>query len=178
MGTQTTVLAWHFLEDGKLRDGTKPPRKGAWLRHTGDLELCTSGLHASTDIMDALKYAPGGTLCRVECGGEVIESDDKRVCSQRKILWRFDATETMREFARWCALQVIDLWDAPDVVRNYLETGDEDLRAAAGAAARDAAGAAAWAAARAAAGDARAAAGDAQCTHLLTLIERDSGEAI
>jgi hypothetical protein len=60
----------------------------------------------------------------------------------------------LREFARWCALQVIHLWNAPDVVREYLETGNEELRAAA----RAVAGAAAWDAAR---DVARAVAGDA-----------------
>lgn len=34
----------------------------------------------------------------------------------------------LNEVARWYALQVADLWDAPDVVRQYLETGDESLR--------------------------------------------------
>ena len=28
-------------------------------------------------------------------------------------------------------VEVVDLWDAPDAVRQYLETGDETLRAAA-----------------------------------------------
>jgi hypothetical protein len=91
-----------------------------------------------------------------------------------------DATEKLlRDFGRWCALQVVYLWDAPDVVRQYLETGDESLRKAARdaaweeasweaaraaardaawAAARDAARAAAWDAARAAANTAWAAA--------------------
>lgn len=41
---------------------------------------------------------------------------------------KVDATELLREFSRWCALQVIDMWDAPDVVRKYLETGDDSLR--------------------------------------------------
>ena len=41
----------------------------------------------------------------------------------------FDATDLLREFARWCALQAINKWDAPDVVREYLETGDESLYA-------------------------------------------------
>lgn len=36
--------------------------------------------------------------------------------------------EALREFARWCALQVIDKWDAPVSVREYLETGNESLR--------------------------------------------------
>ena len=33
-------------------------------------------------------------------------------------------------FARWCADQVLHLWGAPDVVREYLRTGDASLRVA------------------------------------------------
>jgi hypothetical protein len=79
----------------------------------------------------------------VELDGEIVphgEPVDKHVGRRRKILATIDATDLLREFARWCALHVIDLWDAPDVVRKYLETGDASLREAA----RDAA----WAAAR------------------------------
>jgi hypothetical protein len=54
-----------------------------------------------------------------------------------------DATEILQEFARWVALQVIDLWDATDIVREFLETGDEDLRIAAAVYAYDVARAAA-----------------------------------
>ena len=62
------------------------------------------------------------------------------------------------EFARWCALQVIHLWDAPPVVREFLETGKEELRDAARDTARAAASDAAWAAASDAARAAMAAA--------------------
>jgi hypothetical protein len=55
-----------------------------------------------------------------------------------------------RAWARWCALQVIHLWDAPVVVRQHLQIGRDDLRAAAS----DAAWAAVMAAARAGASDA------------------------
>ena len=165
------TLAWHFVSD-TLRDGRPVPEDGEWLEHDGALVLCKSGLHASEDTLDALQYAPGNTLCRVECAGEMLTSRDKLVCTRRKILWRIDAEPVLRQFARWCALEVIDKWDAPDVVRGYLETGREDLRAAAWAAARDAAraatSAAAWAAARAAAN----AAWDAQREKLLALIEQ------
>ena len=58
----------------------------------------------------------------------------------------------IRRFACQCALDVIHLWNAPPIVKRYLKTGNEKLRAAAGDAAWAAAGAAAWAAARAAAG--------------------------
>ena len=68
------ILAWHFLADsGLLRDGRMPPRNGAWLRHEGDIAICQSGLHASRHVSDALKYAPGAILCRVECRGMIIQ---------------------------------------------------------------------------------------------------------
>ena len=38
-----------------------------------------------------------------------------------------------REFARWCALQVIDKWKAPEVVVRWLKTGDKSLLSAASA---------------------------------------------
>ena len=161
--------AYHFVND-TLRDGRPVPPDGEWLVHEGHIEICETGLHASKCPFDALQYAPGPTLCLVECEDIVTEQDDKFVCRRRKIVKRFDATDTLWEMSRWAALQVIHLWDAPDVVRKFLETGDESLRAAARdaaraaarAAARDAAWDAAGAAARAAARDAaRAAARDA-----------------
>ena len=87
-----------------------------------------------------------------------ISADDRLwVVLRKEIL----SEATLYEFARWCALQVIHLWDAPGVVRKYL-TGDETLRVAAWDAAQDASRAAgraaAWAASAAAADAARAAA--------------------
>ncbi|MFA5626128.1 MAG: hypothetical protein WC965_01420 [Thiohalomonadaceae bacterium] len=139
-------LAWHFLHPGgKLRTGEPAPPDGEWLRVEGTLVPCAWGLHASERVIDALKYTTpiknGAVLCRVELRGEVQahgDPVDKLVARERKILWRLSAEETenvLREFARWAALQVINLWNAPDVVREFLETGKEELRAAADAAA-------------------------------------------
>ena len=47
--------------------------------------------------------------------------------------------EENEHFARWSALQVTHLWDCPDVVKQYLETGDKSIRDAAWNAARAAA---------------------------------------
>jgi hypothetical protein len=157
MSVKPVVLAWHFTAD-TLRDGRPIPPVGEWLIHNGKVEMCARGLHASRSALDALQYAPGGTLHRVECEGIVAEDSDKLVCRRRRIVAticesRMD--QVLRAFARRCALDVIDKWDAPEVVRRYLETGDESIRAAARAAALDAAldaaRAAAWDAARAAA---------------------------
>lgn len=150
--------AWHFVGD-KLRDGRDVPADGETLTHDGPLTLCVSGLHASIRAIDALHYAPTGArwLCRVRCGGETIEDTDKLVCRERTILWRVPCDPMILDFARLCARSVLHLWDAPQVVRDYLDTGDENIRAAALAATRSAAGDAAWvalAAARDAAWDA------------------------
>jgi len=63
------------------------------------------------------------------------------VCTQRTIIASADATEELESFARWCALQVAHLWDCSNLVRKYLKTGDQELRAdardAAYAASRD-----------------------------------------
>lgn len=144
--------AWHFVSD-TLRDGRPIPPDGEWLRHEGKIKPCASGLHASIRLIDALQYAPGNTLCRVIVRRDIQHHDnDKIVGSERLILWRYDAEATLRQFARKTALSVAHLWDMPDIVRQYLETGDESIRAAARGAARaaacDAACDAAWDAAR------------------------------
>ena len=151
-----TTYGWHFVND-TLRDGRPVPPDGEWLEHDGALVMCESGLHASERLIDALRYAPGSTICRVEVDGEILHDDDKLVAMRRRILWRVDGEAVLRAFARWCALEAAHLWDMPSLVREYLETGDEDLRAAASAAARAAASAAARGAAWAAARDAGAA---------------------
>ena len=150
---------WYFApKDRRLRYGdgrlievgtthtVKPP-----------ITLCERGLHASKRAIDALRYAPGPIVCRVKIGGGVIHGDDKSCATERTYLSVVDAEDTLRVFVRRCALDVIDLWDAPDVVREYLETGDESIRAAAWAAARyaarDDARSAAWAVAWAGAWD-------------------------
>ena len=155
------IKCWHFLRDDKrLRWGTKEVVEvGKTYTAKGDIVMCENGMHGSRKILDALYYAPGSLCCRVEIWGEVQEEGDKLVGRNRKVLQMIDAEDVLREFACKCALDVIDMWDAPDVVVKYLKTGDEKLRDAARAA-RDAR-AAAWDAARAAARDARAAAWDA-----------------
>jgi len=148
------MKAWHFLPAmGQLANGGGPVKLGEWLQYEGDLILCQQGYHASRRLIDALNYAPGPIACRVEVAGHIIKGDDKFVAQRRRVIAWCDATEVLRRFARPCALDVVHLWDAPDVVVQYLNTGDEPLRAAA----RDAAGSA-----RAAAGSARDAAGSAR----------------
>ena len=149
------MIAYHFVGP-TLRDGSPIPADGEWLEVAPPIKMCSRGLHASVHPFDALGYAPGNTLCLVELAGQIKTETDKCVASRRRIIARFDAEPLLREFVLHCALSVIHLWKAPDVVRQYLESGDESLRSAARDAARDAArsaarGAAPWDAARGAA---------------------------
>jgi hypothetical protein len=145
------MLAYHFVGD-TLRDGSAIPADGEKLVFDDEPILCRQGLHASIEPYDALQYAPGNTLCLVELSGKIVYGEDKVVATERTIIKQINAESLMQEFARNQALSVAHLWDMPEVVRQYLETGDESLKdAAARAAAYAAARAAAYAAARAAA---------------------------
>ena len=161
----TPETAYHFV-GATLRDGRPVPPDGEWLVYKGPCKMCESGLHVGPTPWDALQYAPGPVLCLVEVEDVVERHPDKWLCRRRRIVRRVDMTEALRAFARAEALRVIHLWDAPEIVRRYLETGDETIRSAAQTAAWAAAGAAAGAAARfaaqaAAQAAARSAAGDA-----------------
>ena len=135
------MKAWYFSPtDKRLPNGDgRLIEVGVTHEVPGALELCSLGLHASVHPIDALSYATSAWLWRVELGGTVIKGDDKCCANTRTYLYGFDATEMLREFARKCALDVIHLWDAPEIVVRYLNTGDESIRDAAWAAARDAA---------------------------------------
>jgi hypothetical protein len=166
------TLAWHWLPDnGCLR---YPPHTkvevGQTLTAEGPLELCENGMHASLRALDALQYAPGAIVCRVELSGEIVEGHDKLCARHRKVLAMADATKTLHEFACWCAEQAllrereagrepdVRSWAAIEVKRRWLkgEATDTELDAA-WAAARAAAGGVSWDAARAAWDAARAA---------------------
>ena len=158
------VMAWHFTND-TLRDGSPIPAIGEPLRHKGKIIPCEAGLHASIDPFDALQYAPGALLHRVECSGQIVtHGNDKIACRQRTIIASIDATTLLRRFACDQAIEALRITATtpPKIVADYLRTADEALRAAARAAARDAARDAvrdaAWAAARDAAWDAARAA--------------------
>lgn len=131
------MLAWHFVDE-ILKDGRPVPADGERLTHDGPVSLCEGGLHASERVLDALKFAPGNVICRVECDAVGERQADKFVCGARTILWRLDGEEVLRAFARRVALDVGGFWDMPDDVRRFLESGNDNLRVAARGAARQA----------------------------------------
>ena len=156
------MKGWHFLkENKKLGYGdNRVVQAGKTCRVPKDrpLVLCSYGVHASKRIIDALQYAPGPIICRVELKGEILHDSDKSVAYERHVIGMIDGADILHKFGRLCALDVIHLWKAPEIVIRYLKTGNKSIRAAA----EDAAWAAVWVAARdAARATARDAARDA-----------------
>jgi hypothetical protein len=158
---------FHFTNDKTLRDGSPIPPIGEWLIFPGKPVICQKGFHASQHPMDALKYAPGFKLHLVELMDIETEQEDKVVAKGRKIIATIDSKPVILSCARKFASDVLHLWDAPEVVKKYLKTGDPTLANVAAYVANAAAYAAAYAAnatANAAANAANAAAYAANAT--------------
>jgi len=139
------MIGYYFV-GATLPDGNPVPADGEW--HTGPLTPVLHMLQASKSAFDALQYAMGPTLCRVELGGKFSCPDHampEYICGtqvkvwegeKRRILSRIDATAMLRRFAADQALGVAHLWEMPPVVREYLHTLDPDAAYAASEAIR------------------------------------------
>ncbi len=145
MANVETVLAWHWINKNRRTfRGDLPVVVGETLTHDGAPDMCNSGLHASEQIIDALHYATGSIVCRVEVGGTTIKGNDKLVGTTRKCLWMIDAERLLHEFGCRCAERALKQhnvtdnrsWDAIKVKRLWLQTKatDKELAAARSAA--------------------------------------------
>ena len=143
-----SVKAWWFSEEHKLPHGDgRIIKLGKTHKVKGEIIACANGLHASKKIIDALNYAPGPIIWGVELSGTIVKKEDKLCASERTyISGGVDCSDILAKWARLCALDVIDKWDAPQVAIDFLRTGDEKLRSAAHHAAKSAANYAAWSA--------------------------------
>lgn len=161
------IKAWHFLSaDRRLRYGSREIVEAGktytcdWPYRYGDSvyekpTMCAAGMHGSKRVLDALSYAPGPIVCRVEIYGDVVREKNKLVGRYRSVLAMADAHDVLVEFACTCAEHALKRhwhsddrrpWQATAAVRRYQSGEPVDLHAAA-----DAANAAAYAAAYAAA---------------------------
>ena len=130
---------WHFASidhNGTPHLGYDDNRKiiqGELLTVDKDIVLCRNGLHMSENILDALAYASTKSLItKVVPYGNIITSHDKIVAQGRTVVAMLDyieSSDVLQRFARHCALEVIDLWDAPSLMREYLELGSESIKA-------------------------------------------------
>ena len=102
--TKDSRLEWHFLEDDRklLYSDGRVAKVGETLSSTGTPAVCSSGMHASARIIDAMGYSDGPWICRVRVSGKLRDGVDKFCGQNRKVLWmkritRSDLRRAMRE---------------------------------------------------------------------------------
>jgi len=101
-------LGWHFLrQDGRTGKRGRRVVPGTVMSCRRPLALCRNGLHASRRALDALQYAPGGMVERVELIGQQLEDVDKACARSRRCLWMADATNVLHEFSCSVAEQLL-----------------------------------------------------------------------
>lgn len=129
---EEVVKAWHWVADnGRLNFEDK--RKvvvGKTMTMKGPLKpsLCSRGMHGSERVIDALYFAPGGMLCRVEIWGDLQKSNDKLCGRHRKVLWALTPRQTQKILKLWildCAEALLDKFPkepkAKDLIRKAID---------------------------------------------------------
>lgn len=113
MNPNQVIAAWHFLpSDRRLNHGDgRLAIAGETLSVEGPIRLCSFGLHACFNLLDAISYAPGTFVCRVEVWGDVRQWDDMCCGRHRKVLWMADASARLRQFAIECAERVLHIFE-------------------------------------------------------------------
>jgi len=110
------MKAWHFIRnDRRLGYGdNRIVKTGRTHSVSGDICPCRNGMHGSKRIIDALGYARGNIICRVDITGDIIEDDDKMAGRNRRVIWMRDVTNILHEFACRCAEDALKLVPKPD----------------------------------------------------------------
>ncbi len=161
----TVHFGWHFVADD-MRLGYDDGRRVV-VGETLSLppgpppKPCVRGMHASEEIGDALKFAPGAQICRVAVWGDMRTEHDKLCGRHRHVLWKIDGTALLRQHAadvaQWALEQELQAGRDVDprsyaaVAHARLMAGGADRDPAAESAAESAARSAAWSAAESAA---------------------------
>lgn len=97
------VEAWYFQEDNSQTGVIQASQ------FVGEqIEFCLNGLYSSTNLLEALEYAPGPILYRVRLHGTVVGSDRHKY---RTCLFGGDVSDVLIRFARKQALIHRDLLD-------------------------------------------------------------------
>lgn len=92
------------------------------------LALKVSGFHGSASILNALQHDRGTHVFYSCMGGRILHG--KWCMSASEITYLaggVDISGVLHAFARQCARDVLHLWDAPQVVADYLNSETEEL---------------------------------------------------
>ena len=78
--------AYHYIANGLIMRNGQSVKVGEHI-HEDEIIMCQSGLHASLDKGDAMRYAPlNAVLTKVKVWGKMIIDKDKLVATDRMIV--------------------------------------------------------------------------------------------
>lgn len=119
-----SYFGWHFTVSDRLANGDR--RRivpGEWLMVDPPIQLCRRGLHMSQRALDALRFAPGSMVWRVEGAGFSKRALGKVAFERRRALWGMDAAPVIRRFTRYMLLELLDGLDRHNRNRAYYPPG-------------------------------------------------------
>jgi len=110
------------LKRGKIvsASGNQKWKLGEWVKHDGKLEMCSSGLHSSPTVYQALSYVPGSVLSQVEVKGKSLKDKDKWCSSEMRIIraWKWQKKDSM----------ALAIFAAESVLKNFEKKYPDDKR--------------------------------------------------
>jgi hypothetical protein len=102
------IKAWHFIRnDFKTGTGGHDVITDVVYQVDTPIYCCISGLHGSSDIIDALAYAPGSILCRTLHWGKIDQLEGKLASTYRQVIWMVDTKDLLRSFAVMITREVV-----------------------------------------------------------------------
>ena len=140
-----------FKKDLESNHGNIKWEVGKWQKHKGKLEMCTSGFHASENVIDSMGYTNAEEIALVEVKGKHLVQDDKECWESMRIVkvsnWKKEDSVSLAIFAAELCIKNFEK-DYPDdkrprnaikAAKKWLKNPTEKNQLAAGLAARSAA---------------------------------------
>src|ERR1035437_2752656 len=104
------LLAWHFLLN--THDVNPGPfvkaAAGKTYHAKGPLVICSNGMHASRNILDALYYAPGACISRIYMSVPMVLSYGNHCARRRTVLWMVAGTRPVHDVTLWAAHRALE----------------------------------------------------------------------
>src|ERR1035437_715584 len=103
---------WKSMQNGlKSAHGNINWKIGEWVVEDS-VKLCTNGLHASLNVIDAMSYVNAEVIAQVEVKGKSDVQNDKQCWTEMRIVKAYDWTkEDSVKLAIYAAELVIDIYE-------------------------------------------------------------------
>ena len=137
------ITAWWFSGRSGYVSGSENPDARLGLTHKlpagHSARAYLHGYHGYRDVFGGLSRGRASTLWLVELSGDIDYAPGVYAASERTYIdGGVDIAPVLREFALWCALDVVRLWRGPRESIKRLMAGDESAALGVAVAAKDA----------------------------------------